>query len=256
VQNSGWELTLNTINVHERNFNWTSNLNLTILRNKLISFPDLETSGYAHLYVVGQPITLVKAFHFLGVDPATGRYLFASVEGNATPTPIRNRDNTVMINTSPDFYGGLSNNFRYKKIEMDIFFQFTKQVGENYFFGSSPGSINTNQPNWVLNRWQQPGDIATYQRYNSNSSLFTQINNAQNSDAYYTDASFIRLKNMSLSWQLPDGLLEKSGLERARIYIQGQNLFTLTNYMGLDPETKSTRLPPLRIITVGMQITL
>jgi hypothetical protein len=77
------------------------------------------------------------------------------------------------------------------------------------------------------------------------------------SDAIYSDASYIRLRNAALSWQLPNQFIKKLHFEQARIFVQGQNLLTITNYQGLDPENRSTSLlPPLRILTTGIQLTL
>jgi hypothetical protein len=78
-----------------------------------------------------------------------------------------------------------------------------------------------------------------------------------NSDKGYTDASFLRIKNISLSYSLPDKWVEKWHMKKLRIYAQGQNLFTITKYKGFDPETQDlTLLPPLRTITAGLQIGL
>jgi len=88
-------------------------------------------------------------------------------------------------------------------------------------------------------------------------SVFNAWNNVQQSDQSFGDASYIRLKNMSLSWQLPDPWKKKLRLQNARIYVQGQNLLTMTRFQGLDPENKSpSRLPPLRVVTMGVQTTL
>ena len=123
-----------------------------------------------------------------------------------------------------------------------------------------PGRFNggfSNQRVDVLNRWQKTGDIASIQRFTSRSSLNSSLSNAGSSDAAYSDASYLRLKNLSLSWQLPEKWIHKSHLQNCRFYLQGQNLLTFTNYKGLDPETQSlSSLPPLRLITVGIQVGL
>jgi hypothetical protein len=114
-----------------------------------------------------------------------------------------------------------------------------------------------NQPAWVLDRWQKPGDNAPIQMYSTTTSIETTYYNASASEAQYTDASYIRLKNASLSWQLPDGIKKSVGLNGIRIFIQGQNLLTITKFKQLDPETKSsTTLPPLRILTFGLQVSM
>jgi len=263
VQNSGLEFTLSTTNIKSKDFSWSTHFNITIPQNKLIAFPNLATSGYENQLVLGQPLSIIKTYHFLGIDPSTGLYEFSDGRGGATTTPYANPSiaQTSLINTSPKFYGGFQNSFHYRGFELDVLFQYVSQIGPNYYFGpTDPGIFNGgegNQPSIVLNRWQQPGETATHQRFNSDYSLGTSNNLAMGSDAGYSDASFIRLKNLSFSWEMPKGWLSKVHLQNARLYLQGQNLLTFTHYIGLDPETRSSStLPPLKVITLGVQITL
>jgi TonB-linked SusC/RagA family outer membrane protein len=262
VQNTGWEFSLNTINIKQKKFRWTSNLNLTIPRNKLLAFPNLAASSYASTLDVGKPITEIKLFHYLGVDPATGLFQFSDINGHPTSTPDNIKDLSASINPAPKFYGGFKNSFSLNGFELDIFLQFVKQVAPNYMFGSAipgayvPGSTG-NQPASVLDRWRKPGDIASQQRYNSDFSLSTQYYDAISSNGGWSNASYIRVKNVSLSWEIPEKWRKKSYLQNCRLYVQGQNLFTITNYTGMDPENYSiTSLPPLRVITIGAQVTL
>lgn len=265
VENTGWEFSLSTKNFAGRDFGWNTNINLTIPRNELVAFPDLEKSSYAGSYVIGEPVTIIKAFSFSGVDPATGIYQFADKNGNITSMPDPIADRTVLINTDPRFYGGFANSFRYKSFELDLLFQFTKQTARNYFFGIQPGRFRSteiviaNQPVYVLDHWQKTDDMSSHQRFSTvyPSDLRTAFNNAISSTGAYSDASFIRLKNLSLSWQLPDKWKQKARLQNARLYVQGQNLLTITDYKGMDPENASiTNLPPLRILTLGIQVGL
>lgn len=261
VQNSGWEIILNSINVKSSNFNWSSSLNITVPKNKLVSFPNFEESPYTTLLEIGQPLTIVKVFKSLGVDPATGAYQFLAKNGDVTSNPVHPGDQIAIINTAPKFYGGISNNVQFKGLELDFLLQFVKQTALDYSLGGvRPGNLNFdqgNQPITVLQRWQKPGDITSIQRYSSDRRLASQFVSAQQSDAVYSDASYVRLKNVSLSYQLPSSFQNKFHLQNARIYLQGQNLLTFTRYKGLDPETKSSlSLPPLRILTLGLRMTL
>jgi TonB-linked SusC/RagA family outer membrane protein len=262
VQNSGWELSLNTSNIKTKNFNWVSKVNLTLPQNKLISFPGLATSAYEGLLFIGKPISIVETYHFLGVDPTTGIYQFASSHGGPTSSPNYSTDRTSFVNTLPKFYGGFQNSLIYKGLQLDLFIQFVKRLGINpLHFGTYPGyfaSGDYNQPTAVLNRWREPGDIAPIQEFTtSQGPLIQGAQLAQQSDAVYEDASFIRLKNISLSWQLPSLWSQKAHLESCRFFVQGQNLLTLTKYKGLDPETLSSQtLPPLRICTFGLKLVL
>jgi TonB-linked SusC/RagA family outer membrane protein len=263
VKNTSWEFLLITNNFRVKSFSWVSSLNLTIPKNKLVSFPNLETSSYASQLVIGQPISIIKAYQFGGVDPATGKYMFVDAKGNLTSNPNGLTDKTVVINKLPKFYGGFQNTFNYKGFELDFIWQFVKQIGTPIIYNNStsisPGvfsSGSSNQPAAVLDRWQKVEDNKPIERYTTNS-LTLQFNmaNAKISDAGFKDASFIRLKNLSFSWQLPKQWQHKLQLKNFRVYIQGQNLLTITNYQGLDPENQAfDGLPPLRMITSGLRI--
>jgi TonB-dependent starch-binding outer membrane protein SusC len=256
IQNTSIELGANTKNIENKEFTWHTSANITIPDNKLVSFPDLANSSYASTYVIGKSIIMNKVFHLIGVNPQTGVFEFADKDGKATNTPSYGVDNNTLISTAPKFYGGLSNDFTYKGFQLSFFIQFVKQLGLSYRFGSFPG-IMSNQPTWVLDRWRKPGDVAENQRFNSDFTWFSQQSYAAASDAAWTDASYIRLKNLSLAWQVPDSWKNRMKLQNVKFYARCQNLFTITKYLGLDPETRSsTTLPPLRTITFGLQISL
>jgi TonB-dependent starch-binding outer membrane protein SusC len=257
VQNTGMEFTLNSTNVKHGNIVWTMSFNLTIPENKLLSFPGLANSGYATTYVIGQPITIQKVFHLAGVNPASGVYEFSLAKGDTTDNPSFSTDRVAQVNTAPKWYGGIQNNLRIRQFAVAFFFQFVKQIGQNYYFGNYPGPFRTgqgNQPVYVLDRWQKPGDIKPIQRYNSNYAFFTPAEDAAGSDAAYSDASFVRLKNASIAWNFPEKWSSRRHIQNARIFLQGQNLLTFTHYKGMDPENSNrSSIPPLRIITGGIQ---
>jgi TonB-linked SusC/RagA family outer membrane protein len=265
IQNTNLEISLNTKNIEGKKLSWESGLTLTIARNKLLDFPDLENSSYAEQLVIGHPVDVGKQFHYIGVHPVTGEYLFSDVHGSATTLPKYNVDNTVLVSRMPTYYGGFQNTFSYKGFELDLLFQFVKQLGYNFVFYNGgtyvPGTFGSgysNQPVTVLNRWRQPGDHSLLAKYTTNRlSGLDATANVDGSDATNKDASYIRLKNLSISWQLPLSWSKKAHLENVAVYLHGQNLWTLTRYKGLDPETQSlTKLPPLRVWTVGIQLGL
>ena len=259
VQNSGWEFELSTINLKNKSFTWNTSINLTIPRNKLVSYPNLEASPYSNTYVIGEPLTILKSFHYIGVDPTTGLINFQDAnDDGAISFP---KDAQTIKNIDPNYYGGFQNNFKYKEFELNIFFQFVKQNGRNYLstFSSPPGFLN-NQPSIVMQRWQKIGDVTSIQKFTQNYSSLARA--AYRDSRFYgdnviSDASFIRLKNLSLSYQLGSKLNQKLHLQKSIIYVQGQNLFTITKYEGIDPENNgANRLPPLRMLTAGIQVTL
>ncbi len=258
VQNSGGEFTLNSANIKTKTFSWRTMFNLTIPRNKLVSFPGLANSPYSSSYIVGQPITIQKVFHMVGVNDTTGLYEYALEKGGLTYSPAYNVDNTAIVNASPKYYGGILNSFQWKSFSLDILFQFVKQTGQNIFYSiyTQPGMMQ-NQPAIVFNRWQKPGDVKPYQIYSqSYGQAFTSFTAMAYSDYAYSDASFIRLKNLSISYSVPARWNQKWHLQNLRVYLLAQNLLTITKYIGADPESQGNNLPPLRVLTAGFQLTL
>ena len=253
VQNTGAEFTVNTTNIKTKTFTWTTAFNLSIPSNKLISFPGLENSAYNGTYVVGKSLFIREVFHSTGVDPQTGLYSFSAKDGSGVPSFPQDVVATKPI--TQQYYGGFGNNFTYKGFSLDIFFQFVKQLGYNYkTYFRSPGVFNYNEPTAVLNRWQTPGDMTTTQRFGTDGSTAGNVYGTfTSSDGVITDASFIRLKNLALSYQLPTQWKRKLSMQGGRLYIQCQNLFTITHYLG-DPEVPGLTLPPLRMITGGIQV--
>jgi TonB-linked SusC/RagA family outer membrane protein len=257
IRNSGLEVLLSTINITKKDFKWSSSFNLTVSRNKLQRFENLGTSLYANDFIVGQSINIIKTYTFKGVDSKDGTYLFADKEGKLTDSPNSDPANrTITINKDPRFFGGLGNTVSYKGIQLDFMLQFVKQLAPKYF-PAPPGFNKTNQPEWVLDRWQKTGDERSVQKFTTNDfRLIQAYYNIPFSEAFYVDASYIRLKNASLSYALPTVVRKKLSLENGRVFINCQNLFTITSFKGLDPESQSSiNLPPLRVFTVGFQLT-
>lgn len=262
VQNKGWELQLNVAVVRNKDFSWNSSINLTIPKSKLISFPDFENSSYTGSYEVGKPLGIAKVFVFGGVDPATGLYQFMGSDGKLTSTPNYFTDRTGLVVTDPKYYGGFTNSFTYKRVSLSLFFDFRKKTGTNLLYSytfTPPGAgyFTANWPKEVMQRWKQPGDVSSIQKFTSQA--FGPANDAFMyaglSDAGYTDASFIKLRNVSVSYSLPERWIRKIHISNASIYMQAQNVFTITGYLGYDPETPAN-IPPLRVITGGLKFEL
>jgi TonB-linked SusC/RagA family outer membrane protein len=256
VQNTGVEITLSATVVKSADFKWTAALNLTVPRNKLVAYPGLQNSSYRDKFIIGKPITIQRVYKFEGVDPQTGLYQVMGADGKLTSDPIPVTDAISTVNTTPSLYGGLQNSFTYGHFNLDFLFQFVKQTGL-YFLYNDPGAYSSYEPVTVLDRWQKPGDKASIQRFSEDGSTNTAFTAGALSDQLYKNASFVRLKNLSFSYTLPSAWQHKLGLQNARIYMQGQNLLTFTPYKGYDPENQSeSTLPPLRVWTLGLDITL
>lgn len=257
VQNTGWEIEAKSRNIQRKTFNWVTHFNITIHRNKLIEFPGLAQSSYSSTYIIGEPLNVIYAYHLTGVNPATGVYQFEDVNGDNL---INNSDRAARGSRDPQFYGGIGNDLNYKGWSLNIFFEFRKQNGRNYLaslLNNPPGRM-VNQPAIVLNRWRKAGDAVPVQGFtaSTSSNIYKAWATLGQSDGIYSDASYARLKNVMISYETALKRKGKTIAEIIRVYVQAQNLLTITGYEGSDPETQSLlTLPPLRTMTAGIQLT-
>lgn len=246
VQNSGWEFSLQATAINNLAFTWKTNFTMSINHNKLLAFPDIAGSPYSLTYQVGEPLSLIWGYDFLGINPTDGQPQFRDLNGDgiiAFPD-----DYTVLSPSIPAFFGGLGNSFNYKNFDLDIFFSFKKNKNAYNYPFSNAGNI-VNAPVSVLERWQHPGQEAKFPAYTTNSMA---MSNYTSSSANYVDASYIRLSNVTLSYTVPSKFLEKIKLKNLRAYATGANLFTITKFKGTDPET-GIDMPMLRTFTLGIR---
>jgi TonB-linked SusC/RagA family outer membrane protein len=301
MYNKGVEIAVNLVPVQKKNFTWTTNFTYTNIGNQVTELaPGLAevltaTSGLetVNRTAVGHSVGSLWLVRSAGVDPATGSrvllnsignrvlYRFAPAAGqfnwsnpdgtrynkpDGSANTINQTADAYMYNAIPKFYGGLNNNFRYKNFDLDILL--TYQGGNYVYYGSWAGLHD--QRFWnnhvdVLNAWKKPGDIASVPRpvYGDN------VSNGSALPMTYSlfKGDFIKLKNASLGYTLPQDLVSKARINSARFYVSGQNLFIFTDYPGPDPEVSSngntTSAPGVdrntiangRTITVGLNIT-
>lgn len=253
VQNTGWEMSGSEKLLDKKIFKWYLNFTVSINRNKLLAYPNIEKSPYYGNLIVGQSLNIRRALHYTGVDPQTGLYTFQDKNkdgmidaGLVTPT-----SDLYSYDLNPRFTGGLGTGVTYRNVDLSIFFTFMKQKGTNAYANLQPG-VMKNMPLGVLDRWQKPGDIASFARYTTAPGT-TDIQFSSQSDGSFTDASFIRLQNISLSYRLSPGVLSKAKIQGMNIFINAQNLLTITKYKGIDPETQNFGgLPPAKTITGGL----
>ncbi len=252
VQNRGTEITLRTVNFQKPNFSWTTNFNISFSKNKLLSFPNLEASTYRNQFVIGEALNINKVYHYTGLDSQTGVYTFEDMNGDGQ---ISSLDKQAVKDFNPSFFGGISNQFTYKRWQLDFMFQFVKQQNFTSAFMAGVPGTQSNMPTEVLEHWQVVGDTQGSQIFTvgNNGDAFDAYDKFVESDGVIGDASYIRLKNLALSYKIPEKwLFGASCLAR----LEGQNLLTFTSYNGRDPEFKTSGyLPPLRFITAGLQFT-
>lgn len=255
VQNTSTEISINSINFQRKNFKWSTGLNITVPASKLHSYPDLASSSYTYFYKVGYSMSMQSYLHYTGVNKETGIYAFQDVNENGNDTDDPD-DYLFLKDTRQKVYGGLNNSFTFRNLDLSFFVSFVKQQGHNYFYGNAfmPGT-QSNQASFILNRWQPTNTDARYMKFSS-ANQAAAYSYYRNSDAAISDASYIRLQNVSLSYTLNQKWFKKMKLNNCRLYMQGQNLWTITNYLGRDPESQGIyALPPLKTITAGLQIT-
>lgn len=257
VQNAGWEFTIGGkgIGIHSKNFNWewAPRFTFSINQNKFVSFDGLGSSPFRNSGRIGHPLNGRYVLHFLGVDPQTGTYMFEDknhdgvINGNYGPA-----GDVYYKKTSPSFSTGFGFNFEIKKISIALFFILKKQEGVNALRqANNPGSFNTNQPVEALGRWQKPGDITDIGKF-STVNAQDPSSNLVRSDLGYTDASYMRLQNLSLSYSLPDNISKKAGFQ-CSIFLNANNIFTITKYKGIDPETQNFgSMPPAKTVVAGL----
>lgn len=269
VKNEGFEIALHTVNLKTADFSWSTSFNLTIpIKNgQLVSFPNFSNSSISNTYVLGKTLNDLKVYHYLGVDPTTGVYLFQNKNGDATSSPTVD-DRIGFRNTQPKLFGGMQTNFSFKNFELDLTIEAQKRSSLLFLSTSSqpPGYFSGvsnigNQPITVLKRWQKPGDQTNIQRYSTILTTSNEIYNGlqlfQASDGLLSDGSFFRMTNLSLSYQLPNAWRKYLHLQKTRFFVQAQNLFTVSKNKVLNPATDNPiSLPPLRLITIGGQLTL
>ncbi len=280
VENKGLEIELNSVNVQAGQFKWKSSFNITWIRNRLtklydgiapLNNPDSAiTVGYSDYYgvgrtaILGRPLLAQYAVTYAGVNPANGRPIFYDYAGNITYAPLSPRDQKYQGTELPLFYGGFQNSFTYGGLSLDVFFQYDygrRSFNSQTSFLSELSFRDFNSLQSVYDRrWKKPGDITDVPRpYNGG----TEPRGASPVAGTRTleDASYLRLKQVTLSYQLPGVLNKKIGVSQARIYAQAANLLTWTNWTSYDPEFlnfgsgNSGVIPNSRSYTAGINLT-
>lgn len=236
MSNRGFEFSVSSRNF-EGTFSWSTDFNISFNRNRLEKlelqqiYYDAETTDAFHLTKVvrnepGRPLGGFYGYISDGVDPETGELRYRDINQNGKLTAT---DRTYIGDPNPDFVYGLTNSLSWKNLNLNIFIQ--GSYG-NDIFNASKGDTEgmydlKNQSVNVLNRWRTPGQITDVPK-----ALF----NIQPSSYFIEDGSFVRLKNISLSYNFTGGILKKWGITRLQPYFTANNLLTLTKYKGMDPE--------------------
>lgn len=236
VHNRGLELTAGYRSAERNKFQWSSQLTITSHKNYLGSFEGLETSLYAGRYWLGQPLDARQPLRFEGVDPATGMYYFRE-------------DNSYYVNTEPKLYGGFEQKLDIGRWKIDWQFDFRYQTGINHLavLSNNPPGSNSNQPLSTAGYWRNEGDITRIQK--PTASILSPAHSASllipYSDAIYNDASFLRLRNFWISYTMKGKQIRVPAC-RIQLFLQLQDLLTITKFPLSDPETQSLYSYPRR----------
>jgi TonB-linked SusC/RagA family outer membrane protein len=228
LENKGIELALITENIRGI-FKWNTSFNFSANRNKVLELYDnqpIDDQGRGGNRVQeGEPTGIFYGYRCLGVDPTTGNLVYDDIDGDKT---ITSNDRTRIGDPNPDFIAGLTNTFSYKNVDLSVFLH--SIYGNDVFNGTliylESGSGEDNQTANMVNRWKKPGDITAYPR----------VGDTYKSSRFIENGSFLRIKNVTLGYNLPKNTAKKIRLKSARFYISGQNLYTFTAYTGMDPE--------------------
>jgi TonB-linked SusC/RagA family outer membrane protein len=263
MQNQGFELTLSADLLRtfglQTDFKWFLDFNITSNKNEITElYAGEDIIDGTKIRREGEPYQSFYMQEWAGVNPANGMPLWYDDEGNLVDTYGGNE--VIVGNADPDYYGGLTNTFSYKGIQLSahLYYQYGNEIYNNtsrLVLGDG-AFMNMNQSRDQLNRWTEPGQITdTPKRIAGN-----PTNSNQMSTRWLEDGSFLRLRNIKLAYTLPEKISSKAMLSNVMIYVQGTNLWTWTNFKGLDPEqllngTHWFAYPNARTWTLGLNLT-
>jgi hypothetical protein len=185
--------------------------------------------------IEGQPIGVFKIVKYAGVDPDNGDALYyISADSDETTNNYNLAEKQVVGSPNPDFTGGFNNYFEYAGLDLNVLISFV--YGNDIYNGagvyqSANGDWFDNQTADQMNRWQNPGDITDVPQ-----ARLGDGNGTKESSRYLSDGSYIRFRNVNLGYTLPKSITARMKMSSARVYLGVQNLYTLTNYKGWDPE--------------------
>lgn len=277
IRNMGVELTLTSNNFNRKNFKWTTSLNLGHNKNTVVYLPNHEdivasSSQGNQIYREGEPLYSWYMPKWLGVDSETGaplwEHLIKDENGNVIGTEPTSKldltnDNQIVGNAQPVLVGGLLNTFNVYGVEISANLQFNygnKVFNDSRRYVDSDGAYIDynfmsldNGLGW--SRWTQPGDNATHPRARLGGNRLSN----EVTSRYLEDGSYLRIKNITVSYPLPANVLRKMHLQSFRIFLSGDNLYTFTKFSGMDPEVGvkglfSYNYPVSRVFSLGIDV--
>ncbi len=239
IENRGIEFDLGGI-IMDKVVKWNADLNMSFNRNEVVSLEYTPVYYFGRIYSNNSDVSIVKPglplgsfFGYIseGVDPHTGDIIYKDIDNNGE---INSSDRTIIGDAQPDFTFGFTNNFSYKKWDLNIFIQ--GSVGNDIYNATRidlEGMFDSkNQSKVVENRWTPTDTITDIPRAGN-------MDNVRNSTRFIEDGSYVRLKALTLSYRLIENTEKFKAIKKLSIYFSGENLLTFTNYSGFDPEVNA-----------------
>jgi TonB-linked SusC/RagA family outer membrane protein len=256
--NKGVEFSLSGDVIQTKDFNWNIGTNAGYNKNKILRVSDVTDQtpdGDTRIIKVGLPYGTYYAPQWAGVDPATGDALYYNRDGSVTNVYNAEQQSVPMSAVMyPKLTGGITTSVRWKNLALNILFSYVSNVqrwNNIDFYIENETYMGSNQSRRMLyDRWKKPGDVALLQRIDVPRNFTSKD---------IQDASFMRLRNIKLSYSIPATLLQATRIfKSADIFAQGENLYTWTSWRGLDPENNRQygrfEYPNARKYTAGINI--
>lgn len=237
LENNGWEFGINFAAIQKQDLQWNINFNVSqneAVATRLVAPIEAFTRSPIRLEE-GLPLFSFWLHEQLGVDPQTGDAIWRVGDSDSRTEDFNPSVHRYIVgDAQPDFIGGITSDLTWKGINFMMFWQYSlgnDQLHWNRFFQEHGGGRNTQYHTSQLDRWQQPGDDTMVPRQTS-----SNYSGSLRPSRFLEDGSYLRLKNVSLGYTIPTSVVDKLGMSSARVYLAAQNLITITNYTGLDPE--------------------
>ena len=290
LKNWGFEFNVSSVNIENKNFTWKTDFNISTNKNKILKLNAAEQGKgkeeATSIRKEGEALNTYYLANNVGVDSEKGIYMIEQRDkdvwdnnyettstGKIIPMTNNNVSNNKMIQHGktplPKFYGGLSNTFYYKNFDLNVMFSFAGGhwlMNSLYTVGTQLTSESNTVKDMVGNIWEKAGDNAKYpQLVNGNNYHYDNDGNYSEKTVAYGNVAqttrflqrgdYIRLRNLQLGYTLPKSVLNTIKLSNVRFYVGVTNLFTITGYDGLDPETRED-LPVPRTVNFGLSLNL
>ncbi|MCF8426189.1 MAG: TonB-dependent receptor [Bacteroidia bacterium] len=242
ILNEGVEFSFKSRNIVTKDFQWTTNFNVARNHNEITSlgvYTEDAVSGGTNdtRVVVGKPVGTNYLIRWSHVDANTGLPVYLDINGNQTSV-YDNKNRTAVGQIIPKAIGGMTNTFRYKQWDMSILIIYS--FGSNIYESSQKRQTSLvtdwNMDERVYDRWQNPGDVSKFPRMTKDYRTYGLPDEWSNTTLWLKDGSYARLRNLTVGYNLPSANCKRMKLTSMRISAIATNIFTWTNYDGLDPE--------------------